>query len=80
MRINKTEKGQGQIPAGHRNEDLVGMRVTHLCERVAVCLKCMIWTIAKLYQKCQNVHAALLRVLRDQLYQKQLIDIIVWEQ
>ena len=75
--INKTEKGQGQTPAGRRNEDLVGMIVTHLCERVAVCLKCMICTIEKLYQKCQNGHAVVLRGLHDQWYQKQLTDLIV---
>ena len=34
--------GQGQTLAGRRNEDLVGMKVSHLCARVAVCLKCMI--------------------------------------
>ena len=40
--INKTEKGQGHTLEGRRNEDLVAMKVSHLCERVAVCLKCMI--------------------------------------
>ena len=40
--ISKTEKVQGQTPAGCQNEDLAGMKVSHLCELVAVCLKCVI--------------------------------------
>ena len=60
---------------GRRNKNLVGMKVNHHCCLFEMYDLNHCKTVG--YQKCQNVHAVVLGGLHDQLYQKQLIDIIV---